>query len=136
MSACAKLPLPYIALMHTLPLFYPTPCMPPPFSIAPRGYPSPILFHPMYALPLFHPTPCMPSPYFIPAHAHPPPILSTSMHALPLFYPSPCTPSPHSIPAHARHPQIQSQPMHDLLTPCHIHLEGMFLPWHLHICHF
>ena len=113
-SLC-KTPLPYIALRHTLPLFYPTPCMPSPYSIPPHGWPPPILStQPMHALPLFYPSSCMPSPYYIPACAHPPPILSHSMHVLPLFYPSLCTPSPYSIPAHAHPPPIGSQPMHTL----------------------
>ena len=132
-----KTPLPYIALRHTLPLFHPTPCMPSPYSIPPHAHPAPIPSHPMHTLLLFHPTPCTPSPYSIPPHACPPPILSQPMHALPLFYPSPCMPSTNSIPAHAI-PVFHSiifQPMHALLTPCHIHLEGMFLiiVWHLHL---
>ena len=120
------------------PLFHPTPCMPSPYSIPPHACP-----------PLFHPTPCMPSPYSIPLHACPPPIPSHSMHAL-----------PYSIPAHACLPRIISQPMHTLsifspsshmqpqysisahvcppnsLSLWHIHLDGMFLLWNLHICHF
>ena len=123
-----KTPLPYIALMHTLPYLYPTPCIPSPYSIPPHGCPPPILStHPMHALPLFLSTPCMLSPYSIPLHACPPHILSQPMHTLPLFYPSPCTPSPiifhpmhvlslfyptlcmpssHSLPAHTSHPSI------------------------------
>ena len=88
--------------MHTLPLFYPSPCMT-----------SRISSHLMHALPLFYPRPCTPS-YSIPPHACSLPILSHSMHALPLFYPSPCTPSPYSIPAHALPPPIIFHPMQSL----------------------
>ena len=163
-SLC-KTPLPYIALMHALPLFhpthalplfypphacpslilshpihalslfYPTPCTLSPYSIPPHACPLPILSQPMHALPLFYPTPFMPSPYSTPPHACPPPILSQPMHILPQFYPSPCMPSPNSIPTHVT-PVFHSilfQPVHALLTPCHIHLEGMFLLWHLHM---
>ena len=165
-SLC-KTPLPYFALMHTLPLFYPTPWMPSPYSIHPlHACPLPISSHLMHPLPLFYYRPCPPSPYSILPHACPLPILSQPMHAIPQFYPSPCMPSPYSIPAHAHpHPilsqpmhalslfyptlccplpillqptqdtpvlySILFQPMHFLLTPCHIHPEGMFLLWHL-----
>ena len=141
-------------LMPALPLYYPSPCMPSPYSIPAHACPPPILSQPMHALPLFCPIPCIPSPYSVPPHAFPPPILSQPMHALPLFYPSPCIPSPYSVPAHACLPQFYPSPctpssyslsahtcqpsilfqlMHALLTPCHIHLEGMFLLWHLHM---
>ena len=97
--------------MHTLPLFYPTPCMPSPYSIHPM-HALPYSIPPMHALPLFYPTSCMPSPLFypspcilspysIPAHVYPPPILSQLMHTLPLFYASLYTPSPYSIPQYA-----------------------------------
>ena len=109
-SLC-KTPLPYIALMHTLPLFYPTPCMPSPCSIPPHACPPLVLSHPMHALPLFYPSPCMTSPYSIPLHACSPAILSHAMHT-----------SPYSIPPHACHPPILSKPMHTLplfyFTPC------------------
>ena len=83
--------------MHTLPLFYPTPCMPSPYSIPPHAYPP---------------------RYSIPAHACPPPILSQPMHTLPLLYPSPCIPSPYSIPAHAHPPPILCQPIGELSLVC------------------
>ena len=98
--------------MHTLPLFYPTPRMPSPYSIPPHGCPPPILSQPMHTLPLLYLTPCIPFPYSIPAHTHPPPILLQPMYTLPLFYPSPCMPSPNSRPAHAHPLPILSQPTH------------------------
>ena len=112
-SLC-KTPLPYIALVHTIPLFYPTPCMPSPYSIPLRACPPPILSQPVHALSLFYPSPCMSSPYSIPPRACPPPILSYPVYALPLFYPSPCMSSPYSIPARACPPPILSQPVHAL----------------------
>ena len=130
-------PLPILSHpMHALPLFHPTPCMPSPYSIPPHACPPPIPSHPMHALPLFYPTPSMPSPYSIPPE-----------HFLPLLYPTPCIPSPNSSPAYA-HPlpilsqpthatpvfySILFQPKHALLTPCYIHLEGMFFLWHMHM---
>ena len=130
LSACAKppylilppcIPSPYSVpphacpplilsrLMHTLPLFYPSPCIP-----------SPILSHPMHTLPLFYPSLYTPSPYSIPLHTCPPLILSHCMHV------RSC-----SLPAHTCHPSMLFQLMHALLTPCHMSLEGMFLLWHL-----
>ena len=106
--------------MCALPLFYPTSCMPSPYSIPAHAWPRLILSQPMHDLPLFYP-----------AHACPSPILSHLMHDLPLFYPSPCTPSRYSLPSHTCHPSILIQPIHALQTPCHIHLEGMFLLWNL-----
>ena len=134
-SLC-KIPLPYIALMHTLPLFYPTPRMPSPYCIPAHACPPPISI-PLHASnsPIFTLAHDTPSPILSqPMHA-PPPILSQPMHAIPtilahlmhtlsLFFPSPHTPPQYSI---------LFQPMHALLTPCHIHLEGMFLLWHLHM---
>ena len=135
--------------MHALPYSIPPHAWPPPYSILPHAWPPPILSHPMHDLPLFYPTSCMPSPYSVPLHACPPPILSQPMHTL-----------PYSIPTHAYHPPILSQPMHTLslfsssshmppqysilfysilfqpmhaLLTRHLHLEGMFLLWHLHI---
>ena len=133
MSTCAKPPYLISHPMHARPLFHPTPCMPSPYSVLPHACPTLILSQPMHDPSLFYPTLCMPSP-----------ILSQPMHALPLFYPSPCMPFPYSIPAHAcplpilplltnTTPSILFQPMHALLTHCHIHLEGMFLLWHLHM---
>ena len=110
-SLC-KTPLPYIALRHTLPLFYPTPCMSSPYSIPLHACPPPILSQSVHTLPLFYPTPCMSSPYSIPTHAHPTPILSQPMHTLPLFYPTPCMPSRNSIPAHVHPPPILFHFMH------------------------
>ena len=89
--------------MHTLPLFYPTSCMPSPYSILPHGCPP--LFYP--------PIPCMPSPYSIPAHAW---NLINLINFIPpyacppLFYPSPCMPSP----VHAHPLLIIFHPMHAL----------------------
>ena len=138
--------------MHTLPLFYPTPCMPSPYSIPPHGcpplfylptpcmppysipahaWPPPILSQPMHTLPLFYSTPCMPSPNSIPAYAHHPPIIFHPMHVQSLFYPTLCMPSLYSIPPNACPLLVLSQPMHVLLAPCHKHLEGMFLYGHL-----
>ena len=93
-----KNPLPYIALIHNLALFYPTPCMPSPYSIQPHACPPPVLsIHCMPALPLFYPTPHMLAPYSIPSHAHSPPILPHPMHTL------------YSIPAHALVHDINSR---------------------------
>ena len=100
-----------------------------------------ILSQPMHGLPLFYPSPCTPSPYSIPAHACPSPILSLPMHTLSLFYFTPCMLYHYSIPPYACHLSILSHPMHAfflfsqpmlvLQTPCHIHLEGIFLLCHL-----
>ena len=87
--------------MHTLLLFYPTPCMPSSYSIPPHAYPPP------YSIPAC----AYPAAYSIPAHAYLPPILSDPMHTLPQFHPSSCTPSPYSTPAHAHHPPILFHPM-------------------------
>ena len=140
-------------LMHALPLLYPSPCTPSPYFIPPHAHSPPILFHPMHTFPLFYPSPCTPSPYSIPVHAHPPPILSHPMHTLPptlfrpmhalylshpmhalcLFYPIHAlflfSPSPHKPPQYS----ILLQLMH-VLTPCHIHLEGIF-SFGIWICH-
>ena len=97
--------------MYAFPLFYPTPCIPSPYSIPAHAYPPPILSQLMHTLPLFYPSLYTPSPYSIPFHP---------IHALPLFYPSVCMSSP-----------VLYQPTHALLTPCHMNLEGMFLLWHL-----
>ena len=128
-----KTPLPYIALMHTLPLLYPTPCMPSPYSIPAHACPPLILSQPnepMHDLPQFHPTSCMPSPYSISAHAHSAPILSQPMHTFPYFI------QPYSILIYACPLPILSQPTQTTpvfcsipihaCPPCHLHLECMF----------
>ena len=148
-SLC-KTPLPYIALMHTLPLFCPTPCMPSPYSVPPHACPPLILSQPMHALPLFYPSLCTPSPYSIPAHAHPPPysipahaspppILSQPMHTLPLFYPSPCTPSPLFYPSPCT-PSPLFYPSPCTPSPysfpaCTCHLSILFYSIPAHACH-
>ena len=149
---CAKLYktlLPYIALMHTLHFVYPTPCMPSPYSIhPPHACPPPILSHSMHTLPLFYPSPMHDIPNSIQAHAHPPPITVYSTPCMPYLYsipPNACpistlshpmhalfllSPSPHKTPQYS----ILFQPMHVLLTPCHIHLEGIF-SFDIWVCH-
>ena len=99
-----KTPLHYVTLMHTLPLFYPAPCMPSPLFYPTPCIPSPLFYcTPCIPSPLFCPTPCIPSSYSVLAHACPP-----------LFYPSPCTPSSYSIPAHACPLSILAHLMHAL----------------------
>ena len=92
--------------MHTLPLFYPSPCIP---------------------CPLFYPSSCTPSPYCITAYTHPPPILSHSC----LILSHPVHVLSRSLPANTCYPSILFQLMHALLTRCHMNLEGMFLLRHL-----
>ena len=127
-------PPPILSLpMHASSQFYPSLCTPSPYSNPPHAHPPPILTHPMHAIPQFYPNLCTPSPYSNPPHACHPPILSQPMHTLPLLYSTPCMPYLYSIPSYACPLPILSQPMHGLLTPCHTHLEGMFLLWHLSI---
>ena len=110
--------------MHTLPIFYPTPCIP--FRLF---YPTPRI-----TSPLFYPTTRTPSPHSIPP----------SMHALSLFYPSPCMaapilcqcsmPSPYSIPAHACPPAILCMPIHVLYQPSHASPVVLFFSSPAHAC--
>ena len=133
-SLC-KTPLPYIVLMHTLPLFYPTPCMPSPYPIPAHAHSPPILSQPMHALPLFYPTPCMPSLYSVPAH---PAILSPYyMHALSLFYPTLCMPSFYYFPPHTSHPSIlfYSSPCMCSILLVIYNLKACF-SFDIWVCHF
>ena len=108
--------------MRALPLFYPTPCMPSPYSIPGHAYPPPVLSQSMHTLPLFYPSPCIPSPCSIPIHAWPPPILSLAMHTHPRFYPS-CAYPPLFYPRSAYLPYSRSLSLS--------HITGNVLLWHL-----
>ena len=98
--------------MLALPLFYPIPCMPSPYSIPLHACPFPILFQPMHTLLLVYPSQCTPSPYSIPPHACYPAILTQPMHTLHILCSTPCM---HSLQSNSiLFCSIQSHPMHAL----------------------